>query len=72
MYPFKSTTKSYPCVATDIFSELPLNLRLKVGGVVEDDQLVKDLKWNPKRPQRVSLQCFLNERTLLSFGSSRC
>ena len=25
MYPFRSTTKSYPCVATDISSELPLN-----------------------------------------------
>ena len=55
MYPFRSTTKSYPCVANDISSELPLNLRLKVVGVVEEDQLVKDLKWSPKRSQQVSL-----------------
>ena len=36
--------------------------RLKVVGVVEEDQLVKDLRWSPKRPQRVSLECFLNDR----------
>ena len=63
--------ESCPCVATDISNEL-LNLRLKVVGVVEEDQLVEDLKWSPKRPQPVSLECFLNERILLSFGSSRC
>ena len=45
--------------------------RLKVVGVVEEDQLVKDLKWSPKRSQQVSLSMLPKWQVLLSFGSSR-
>ena len=72
MYPFRSTTKSYPCVATDISSELPLNAKAKGRGRGRGRPTGQRSKVEPKEASTSFTWMLPKWQVLLSFGSSRC